>query len=414
MVRRLAACALVAAACGTDDTRAGDPFPIHVDRAGGALIAQVGIGDDAPVTAVIDVMSPLTVFDAPLGAAVRRRGVDLALYGHRSATDSTLIARARFAATGLVLHPCETADPCTVGSPSAATPIGAVIGGDTLHGDALRIRAADDVIAVLPDVAGDGTARDALCDAEVLSPFYGGSTLVVGGTELAFGGWRPTLSVCLSPDPTATDPTARGVDAAVVLSTGIGPSILAQSRYAIWRQATGAPTLDELPTADLLLPSGLLTGKLAELDGLAVVGAAAAARDACGEVAAHHLLAERDCTAADGASCPCTGETFCSVPSVVELDRRFQALIVPDDTPLLQALRTELRPAQPEIDGVLGLDALDTTELDVDYPHNRLLLRCAGAGCTARPTLRDRASRPIVAACVAQAVPAVDAGVDAP
>lgn len=413
MVRWLALPVALALACGTDESNSGDPYPIHVDRAGGALVVAVRIDDAAPVTAVLDVMSPLTVVDAALDATPRRRGVNLALLGHRSATDATLITRARFATTALFLHPCATATPCEVGLPGAPTAIGAVLGADTLRGDALRVRAADNQIAVLPDVAGDGEARDKVCDAEVPSPFYGGGTLVVNGTELTFAGLRPTLGVCLSPDPTNADPTQRGVDAALVLSTGIGPSILAQSRYATWRAATNGPTLDQLPPATVLLPSGPLEGRLATLDGLALVGSASAPRGACREVASHHLLTDRDCLPADGDACPCTDASFCSVPSVVELATSFEALIVPDDEPLLQALRTELRPAQPEIDGVLGLSALATTEFDVDYPHNRLLLRCAAAGCVARPALRDRASRAVVGQCLVRGVPDLDAGADA-
>ncbi len=413
MTRWLALLAVLALACGTDESNSGDPYPIHVDRVGGALLVSVRVDDGPPVPAVLDVMSPLTVIDAALDATPRRRGVDLALLGHRSATDATLITRARFAATALFLHPCATAAPCEVGLPGAPTAISAVIGADTLRGDALRVRGADDVIAVLPDVAGDGEARDKVCDAEVPSPFYGGGTLVVNGTELAFAGLRPTLGVCLSPDPTNPDPTQRGVDAALVLSTGIGPSILAQSRYATWRAATGGPTLDQLPPATVLLPSGALSGRLATLDGLALVGSASAPRGACREVASHHLLTDRDCLPADGDACPCTDAAFCSVPSVVELATRFEALVVADDEPLLQALRTELRPAQPEIDGVLGLSALAATEFDVDYPHNRLLFRCAASDCVARPALRDRASRLIVGQCLARAGADGDAGVDA-
>jgi len=414
VVRWLAVAAIATGACATEDSTAGDPFPIHVDRVGGALVAQVSIDGEAPVTAVIDVMSPLTVVDRALGAAVERKGVELTVLGHRSATDDALIPRARYSSTALFLHPCDTAGACSVGLPGTPTPIGAVLGADTLRGDALRVQPARDQLYVLPDIAGDSEARDRLCDAEIPSPFYGGGTLVVGGTELAFAGLRPTLGVCLTPRPDRADPAERGVDAALVMSTGIGPSILATSRYEIWRAATNGPALATLPPATVLLPSGPIAGRLARIDGLAIVGAASAPRGACRDVFAHHLLSTRDCTAADGDDCPCTDAEFCSVPSVVELAPAFEALVVPDNEPLLQALRTELRPAQPEIDGILGLDALAATEFDLDYPHNRLLFRCTAGGCVVRPSLSDQASRLLVASCVAAAPPVVvDAGVDA-
>jgi len=75
-------------------------------------------------------------------------------------------------------------------------------------------------------------------------------------------------------------------------------------------------------------------------------------------------------------------------------------VVVADDDPLLQSLRAELRPEQPEIDGILGVHALATTEFDVDYPNNRLLLRCVGGGCVARPTFIDSGSRRTIDDCV--------------
>jgi hypothetical protein len=84
------------------------------------------------------------------------------------------------------------------------------------------------------------------------------------------------------------------------------------------------------------------------------------------------------------------------VPAILELtpELGIDFLVVSDDNETLQALRTELRPDQPEVDGVLGTDLLRSAEIDVDYPHDRLLARCTGPGCLARPQLtnvsRDR------------------------
>jgi hypothetical protein len=410
--------ALFACACGTDDSFSGDPFPVLIDRANGAFMVSIRDGDGAPQTAVLDVLSPLTILDAALDAPVRHASTRITLLGHRTATDATLIARAQFDASALYLHPCDTPAPCTVGTVAAPTAITGVIGADSLRGDAIRFQPSRDQVFVLPDIAGDGAARDRACDAELPSPFFGGGTLVIGGTELHFSGLRPALGVCLSPNPGAADRNARGTDAAMVLSTGIGTSILGRSRYNAWQVATNATPFEQLPPATVLLPSGPIVGRLARIDSLAIVGTATAPRGACREVYAHHLLTDHDCMT--GEDCPCTGATFCTVPSAIELAAEFDALVVSDELPLLQALRTELRPAQPEIDGILGVDALAAAEFDVDYPHNRMLFRCAEPGCTIRPTLRDVDSRPVVAACIARAIPAldarpaVDAGIDGP
>lgn len=399
----------LAPACSDSDTFSGDPFPIYVDRAGGAFVVDVRVNDGPPQVAVIDLLSPLTILDAPPDDPPYRRSVSLKLLGHREPGSAERVTRARFGPAAIFIHPCDDSGPCEIGPPGAPTAITAVIGADTLRGDAIRFTPAEDRIAVLPDIAGDGPARDRACDAELPSPFYGGGTLILGGTELQFSGLRIALGVCLSPDPNQLDPSQRGTDAAMVLSSSIGTSIIGEARYRAWAAASNGPALGSLPPATVLLPSGPITGQLARITGLAIVGTPTAPRGACREVYSHHLLTTRDCAVGD--DCPCTDDTFCSTPSVIELATVIEALVVPDTDPLLQALRAELRPAQPEIDGILGMSALAATELDVDYPHNRLLFRCNGAGCAVRPALRDRDSRAVIDRCVAGAIPAVDAGV---
>jgi hypothetical protein len=80
---------------------------------------------------------------------------------------------------------------------------------------------------------------------------------------------------------------------------------------------------------------------------------------------------------------------------------------VPDDDPLLQALRAELRPLVGEVDGVLGTDVLAPVVLDIDYPHDRLLWRCgtltpgAPDGCRVRPLLAGLTRQQEFQACLA-------------
>jgi hypothetical protein len=74
-------------------------------------------------------------------------------------------------------------------------------------------------------------------------------------------------------------------------------------------------------------------------------------------------------------------------------------LVIADDESILQSLRTELRPDQPEIDGILGTSALRDVELDVDYPHNRVLVRCTTSSCEVRPAIDEREDRETVARC---------------
>ena len=398
---------LAAAACGDDV--AGDPFPILVDRAAGAFVVQVRADDELPRVAVLDVLSPLTVLDQAANLAPGRRTVTLDLFGPRSAVDPTPIVRTRWGATVLDLHPCSPTAPCTIGAAGLPREIGAIIGADVLRANAITFEPARNRIFVLPDIAGDDEARGRACDVVVPAPLYGGGTLRVGDTEVSFAGTRVALGVCLSPAPTAPAAKDRGTDSALVLSTGIGLSILGEARYTAWARATGAPGLETLPPATALLPSGPVDGRLGRIDRMAIVGTSTAPRGACREVFAHHLLAERNCLPSDGDDCPCTSDegTSCKVAAIAELTPAvpIEVVVVSDEHPLLQALRAELRPDQPEVDGILGMNALANTVFDIDYPNNRLLLRCVEAGCVARPALlpTDSSSRLTIERCLAAA-----------
>ncbi|HUQ03246.1 MAG TPA: hypothetical protein VM261_12175 [Kofleriaceae bacterium] len=390
------------AACGDDV--AGDPFPIAVDRAGGAFVVGLKAdGDQFVRTAVVDVLSPLTILDQAAEVAPARRSGTLDLMEPEQA-DGSRITRVRWDATVLGMHPCASGAPCEIGAAGQPLEIGAVIGGDILRRNAITFEPRTDTMYVLPDVAGDNETRGDACEVVVPRPFYGGGTLRIGDTEVGFAGTRVALGVCLSPDPDAPEPKDRGTDAALVLSTGIGLSIIGEARYAAWADANGGPALSTLPPAFALLPSGLVQGRLGRIDRLAIVGTSTAPRGACREVFAHHLLSDRNCAPTDGDDCPCENDSSCQVAAIAEISPAtpIEVVVVPDEDPLLQSLRAELRPEQPEVDGILGMNALATTAFDVDYPNNRLLFRCVAAGCVARPALLD-GKRPVVAACVAAA-----------
>ena len=196
-----------------------------------------------------------------------------------------------------------------------------------------------------------------------------------------------------------------------MVSTGIGISILGETAYERYRLAApeaAAPPVAALPIGSVYMPSGLVTGHLGAINRLSLVGAAISnGLSPCRQIYAHHQLADgpvaqapstMTCAQVTNNDCPCKdGSSTCTVPAIFELTPPapgVAVLVVPDADPTLQALRTELRPDQPEVDGVLGTDLLRSAEIDVDYPHDRLLARCTGPGCLARPQMtkvdRDR------------------------
>jgi len=406
-VPRIVAIVAAAAAAGcTTGGFSGDPYPIHVDQTQGPILVQVAQAGGTPVTATLDVLAPFTVVDPGPGAAVHREKTTIDLYGQVAPGSADHVPRARFDVDLVSLHPCD-GDACTVGDAAAPTTIGAVLGADALRGDAIRFDFPNSDVYVFPNIGGDDEARSRQCDAVFSAPFRGGGTLILGGAEVGFDGSRVTLGACLgpSPDPTSGDPI-DGTDALFVLSTGLGPSIIdatAYQRYCL--VASHACTTSDpsaLPRTTVLLPSGPITGGLATIKNLALVGLPSSnARGPCEDLYASHFLVENDCTQVP---CPCTPGQVCGAPAAVELPRPIDVIVVDDAEPTIQALRAELRPDQAEVDGILGTQALAALQLDLDYPTGRALARC-GAGvdprsCAVRPALFSGSYKARVLACV--------------
>jgi hypothetical protein len=420
----LAGCSLVTDSFRTNDF-SGDPFPIQVRRDSGAVLVGAREIGGPDLVAVLDVLSPVTLIDPGLAEAASVGTSDVMLLGRRdAASDGFDLPRARLRDTEVIsLHPCTDAE-CAVGplegQPPERAPYGAIIGANALAGDALRLRLSEDQVFLLADIGGDERDRTYVCDAVFPAPYRGGGTLLIRGTEVAFGGRRVMLQACLGADPDpdrAIAQNERGADALLVMSTGIGMSLLSETAYERYRQARARdpsppPPLESLRDAWHLLPSGPVPGRIATIHRIALAASSSSSsRAPCRQAYAHRLLTYRNCIA--GEDCPCSspGE-FCVVPAVVELAAEpdgLRVLVVSDANPTLQALRAELRPDQPEVDGILGADALALAELDIDYPHNRVLARCprggAAGACVARPALAEAADRGQVQNCIGQPAP---------
>lgn len=388
----------------------GDQYPIFVDQTSGGVLVGLADGKEHR-TAVLDVLSPMTLIDRGPTARVSIDETDLILLGARGGPTGELdLPRAAINSKQVVtLHPCQ-AEVCEIGTPATPRGFDAVVGLDAFSSDALRLRLGDDQVFILPDIAGSELHRSRACDAVLPSPFRGGGTLVLGGTELGFSNWRIAIDACIAPNPDqfATQ-DQRGSNALLVASTALGISILSDSAYARYRELdpTNIPEASTFPLAQVNLPSGPVAGHLTTLPSIALVGnSSASPRAPCRQVWTSHLLASRDCRPGD--DCPCTDNAaFCAAPAIVEVGEPISVLVVADDNPTLQALRTELRPDRPEVDGILGAEALRALELDIDYAHDRLVARCTDKSvCAARPVLADKEARVYVNGCLgAQAGP---------
>jgi hypothetical protein len=446
MALALGGCTLITDSFLTNDF-SGDPFPVNVDTTTGAIIVGMrrpGLGDRP---AVLDLLSPFTVIDQKATNDPSVSYVELTLLGGRDPGApldlATAVPRAVFPDAQLVaLHPCacDAGDPdcgpgqCSVGAPGAVQSFQGIIGADVLAGDAVRLRLGDGQLFILPDVGGSDRGRSLDCDAVFNSPYRGGGTLVASGTELPFGNRRITLQACLGqdPDPGSTPAIAtlsqNGTNALLVVSTSIGISLLGEAAYQRYLLAhPSAPPLAMLTPGSVFLPSGPIAGRRATVDRLALVAASTSNGLApCRQLYAHRLLTTHKLSDAqcrrdgDGKSeldCPCKdASTSCAVPAILELTppAGIDVLVVSDDDPTLQALRTELRPDQPEVDGILGTDVLRGAEIDVDYPHDRVLARCPAGSCSARPQLAQDGDVCQINRCITHDVQATDCPGGAP
>jgi hypothetical protein len=375
----------------------GDPFPIHVDTSQGPVLVHVAEPGQPPVAATLDVLAPFTLMDPGTGVPVQTVSTELLLFGETTAGATTLVERAHFSASVVLLHPCDPSAPsCTVGQPNAPTPIDAVMGADTVTSSAIRFDFPNSDVFVFPGIAGADVLRDQECDARFPGPFQGGGTLVLGGADVGFAGRRIAIGACMGTAPSAT-PALSGTDALFVFSTGVGPTILGATPYARYCEvpANGCnPDATTLPAATVLLTSGPVTGHLASISNLTLVAnPSGTSRGPCGDLFASVCLPDTTCAATEPGLALCKNRSPCGAPAVVQLTppvtTPIPIVVVSDDDPTLQALRAELRPDQPEVDGVLGVDAVRALQLDVDYPNNRLLMRCGAgqAGCAVRRTL---------------------------
>jgi len=371
-----------------------DPFPITVDQTTGALLAAASIDGAEPIPVVVDTLSPVTVIDPGPGNAITRRRVELTLMAVDENREPT-VARARYPGTAsFELHTCGDQDECRVGLEDASVAIAGVIGFDVLGRSAMTVDFARGQVELSPDIAGSNQRRRRACEAEFPSPFAGGGLLRIGADDEPFSSRRAAIRACLRPGE-GLDSRDQGSDALLIVATGTPISMLSESGYERYRAAfPDAPAISDLAEVTAELSSGRIQLKVAEVPGMALVGQAQSQLGACLELYANRIMAEGGCDALGIRDCPCrqnnnnTNQLFCRAEASVLLRHTVRFGIVADDDPQLQALRDELRPALPEVDGLLSAADLADLRVAFDYPNGRILMRCESPGvCVTRPVV---------------------------
>jgi hypothetical protein len=389
-----------------------DPFPVAIDLSSGAAMAFASPAGGEPTPVTVDTLSPITILDSfrpggDIPPPTRRAALDLTLYS-APAAGPPIPRLTLTGATVLDIHPCggaESPTDCLVGLGDQTAVSRGVVGSDLLARAAVRFDFPSSEMRFFPGTAGTDADRGELCEAVFSRPFGGGGTLIVADGEVDYLGRRPALGACLDIDSDDSVLVERGVDALLVVATGLGVSVLSQDAYDRYATAFGAPPASALPPVTVHLPSGPTAAVLGEVGQIALtgeIGEDSERRGPCGELYASRVLAFDHCSTGAVGRCPCPDDNeFCRAGAALILKDPIQVAVVPDDHPLLQALRVELRPQFPELDGLLGATALSASRIELDYPNNRIIARCSDpTRCQARPQIRVRSGLPEVQACL--------------
>jgi hypothetical protein len=445
-LRPLACVAALASAGGAglgcgEDCCTIDSLPIPVARAPlgegnaapGALLGRASpppeVGGD-PFLMVVDTGSPITVLSTGAGnTTIQHRGFDLldALAG----PDARRV-RARFRDIGLLDLPLGS-----VGA-QATVPLG-VLGGDLLQAFSVELRfsAPCDASAVPPAGATDGcasltlwphfgTTSGALGDAGFavvkFTLFGGGEVTATGDPDfLGLSGpldlppTRVVLRTCAVPDAFAPDgprpscgsrgcevTRATGVDLSLLVATGVGPLVLAESAWTRVRTRLPAPPDEtQLPRAPLLVATWPLAiagpldaaGNAAPpmwttIPSLALVDAENGPNDDLGPCVdlgrsrrlewvsyhqAHPEISGDPCVELCDTD-PREPDKARNSAAYIQVGGDIPVAVIADDDPFLQGLRADVRPQGPELDGVLGAGALGQAgggvRLELDYRSN--------------------------------------------
>lgn len=187
---------------------------------------------------------------------------------------------------------------------------------------------------------------------------------------------------------------ATGTDVALALATGVGGVMMSEASWARVALALGqVPASLPAEPAFVYHPNepDVIVGRRMSLPRLALVNLEVPVgqdEGACvelGRARRTELVALSQTRSSSTAHCPppCDrdprdpGKGMASA-AYVEIDEEIPVTVVPDGTRMLQALRAEVRPEGPELDGLLGVSALKSLRIELDYRPRpaRLIFSC--------------------------------------
>jgi hypothetical protein len=400
----------------------------------GGLVARAVVPGGGPIQMVVDTASPVTILAGTPAGTVVPRSLSFDLL---DATSSALTpVRARFRGIGGFNLPLGSEG-------DAATVVGGVLGGDLLRAFSVDFRFGPACAAgagPLPKCAAmtfwnhQGASNGFLSDAGYAVLRIG----LMGGGEtgartspdslgltapITLPPTRVVLRACAGPRVFSPDEpreqcctrgdeitNATGVDLSLVLATGAGPMVLSEDAWArveasLTARGTAPPALSAAEPLHMASWPAPIPARWSVLPRYALIdleAGTAADPGPCVELGRARRIewvvqkqALAFAAGATNAECVQLCDTdraesgkAQNSAAYIELAGAIPVAVVKDTEAFLQALRFDIRPEGPEVDGLVGAGALDGARLELDYRSDqpRAIFSCeeeGTAGCHA-------------------------------
>ncbi len=365
---------------------------------------------------------PLTTLDAsayaqaagnapPDGLSIHP--IDLAVVDASSiAPTDPVVGRAEFEGFDLLVAHLPR-----LGTDRASRSYDGILGGDLLRRYAMRLAYQPDVECRLPwsnaqfptvtffrEVTDENDELAADGFAVISFDLSGGGRFLLSGQGHDFGATRIGVGACVEPDPfdpqdipedsvgdqdaLAAAIPVTGTDAFLLVATGTVPMVFGESFFSRLTagQTQDASSQHQLRDGSIFEQDGTIRAKVTRLSRVVLVGDTSDGLGPCGELARRRRIAwiRTHKTPEKWDSGPWHVST--AGPAVVEFDgdrsdatatASLDAYVIPDTSSLFQGIRFELGSDLPQIDGLVGHEFLRHFEVILDYPKQRLILRCS-------------------------------------
>ena len=276
------------------------------------------------------------------------------------------------------LHPCADINgiPCVLGTDHNNLGFGGIFGSNALQLVSTRFLLNKETpqIQFFPYLLGDNTQQCSSNKAVIDMTLSQSSMISVYNHSVDIDPKNIAIFTCMGMNHLDTT-TPSGTDFLLILSTGIGTTILSRTAYEKYAAQHNTLPISQLPLTNFHFPSGTVHTHTTTIPTMALINRKTISVSPCEEwrIAA----TSGTCLSQDTCACP-GGETVCETTAAVTLTPtdEIQIAILPDEHRIFQSFYNDPDHNLPQINGILGLAALNNLDFNIDYPNERLVIQC--------------------------------------